>query len=175
VKSSRSRRAVRSPRFRPASARLLLLCTSQRLSSGWQSPSWLATCPPVARPGWIPWKPCGTSDVAFRQAGAVLATTATHHCDRIDIEQHRGGAGLVRRLRVEDGGVPEFADDARPREAGNETPRGAFDPCFVSRATNTSGHSDEVQHAPAGRGSLDPKSSASSAHHWTELSYSNPM
>jgi len=31
-----------------------------------RSPSWPATCPPVARPAWIPWTPCGTSDVTLR-------------------------------------------------------------------------------------------------------------
>ena len=54
--------------IRPAAS---FYCTSRRLSSGWRSPSWPATCPPVARRAWIPWKPCGTSDVAFRQLGAA--------------------------------------------------------------------------------------------------------
>src|SRR5512138_545828 len=40
--------------------------------------------------------------------GAAFAATAADHADRIDIEQDRGLAGVLRRFRVEDGGAAEW-------------------------------------------------------------------
>lgn len=89
--SWRFRLRARSHPCRRASDPALLRPTSRRLLSGSRSPLWPAICPPVARHGWIPWKPCGTSDeLRDRLAAGHRPAPFRAECSRHD------AAGLPR-------------------------------------------------------------------------------